>query len=57
MDAGRVNGWWVVAAAAIPICYDLMMEPWRIEAFIFYLVLFGFPTFLIWSTFRDPTKE
>lgn len=48
MNAGKVNGWWVVAAAAIPIWFELMTDdPIRAEAFLAFAIFFGIMAWFI----------
>lgn len=48
MDAGNVNGWWVVAAAAIPIWFELMTDDAiRADAFMAFVIFFGLMAWFI----------
>jgi hypothetical protein len=54
MNAGKVNGWWVVATAAALIAFDLATEPgWRLTVFIMLVVMLSIIVFPLWAILKE----
>lgn len=54
LDAGKVSGWWVLAAASAPVAIELATEPVsRLIVFVLSCVLIGPVVTVLWLLARE----